>query len=136
MRWKLTTIFSALLAIASISNASAKAENQCASSITEVEMYECLNSELERADSALNSAYKNLMVRHKENGAPSGLKIKTQDNYLRKSQLAWIKLRDTTCDFETYESITGSGFGTIHTACLLKQTQKRVDYLKWFLQNP
>jgi len=136
MRWKLLAILSALLAIASITNASAKAENLCKSSRTEVEMYECLNSELKKADSALNSAYKNLMVMYKENGAPSGLKIETQDAYLKKSQLAWIKLRDTTCDFETYESITGSGFGTIYTACLLKQTQKRVDYLKWFIQNP
>lgn len=136
MRWKLPATFGVLLALASITNASAKAGNPCKAANTEAEMYECLNSELKESDAALNLAYKTLIARYKENGAPPGLKIEMQDVYLKKSQMAWIKQRDASCDFETYESITGSGFGTIYTACLLEQTQKRVEYLQWHIQHP
>lgn len=136
MHLKLMTLLAYLLALASIADASAEDKNFCASSRTEIEMLECLESKLKEADTELNSAYKLLTKRYKENGAPPISNVNTQDVYLKKSQLAWIKQRDTTCDFETYESITGSGFGSIYTECLLKQTQSRVDYLKWHIGNP
>jgi uncharacterized protein YecT (DUF1311 family) len=136
MRCILPVTFSAFIALASITNASAKAGNPCNAANTEVEMYECLNSELKKSDTELNHAYKTLIARYKENGAPPDLKIESQDVYLKKAQIAWLKQRDASCDFETYESITGSGFGTIYTACLLEQTQKRVEYLKWFVHPP
>jgi uncharacterized protein YecT (DUF1311 family) len=135
MNWIPLTIFSYLLLI-SIANASEKDKIFCTSSRTEIEIYECFESNLKEADAELNSAYKLLMKRYKENREPSVSTVETQDVYLKKAQLAWIKQRDTTCDFETYESIAGSGYGSIYTACLLKQTQKRVDYLKWYIQNP
>jgi uncharacterized protein YecT (DUF1311 family) len=136
MRWKLPTILGYFLALASIADASAEDKNLCTSSRTEIEILECFESKLKDADAELNSAYKLLMTRYKENGAPSVSTVETQNVYLKKAQLAWIKQRDTTCDFETYDSIAGSGFGSIYTACLLKQTQNRVDYLKWYIRNP
>lgn len=98
-------------------------------------MYECLQQQLKIADAELNAAYKKLMGRYKDNGKPFGVD-NTQDVYLRNTQRAWIKLRDTSCDFETYESQTGSGFQTIYTNCLLKLTRERVDYLQWFVRHP
>ena len=136
MRWKPLTIFNFLLVLISTSDVSAKDETSCTSSRTEIEIYECFELELKKADTELNSTYKKLINRYKENGEPSVSTVETQDVYLKKAQLAWIRQRDTTCDFETYESIAGSGFGSIYTACLLKQTRKRVDYLNWYIRNP
>ncbi|WP_158635461.1 lysozyme inhibitor LprI family protein [Pseudomonas duriflava] len=126
----------AFFALASMTTASAKAGDPCNAANTEAEMYECVNSELIKSDLELNIAYKTLIARYQENGSPSGSEIETQDAYLKKAQIAWIKQRDASCRFETYESVAGSGFDTIYTACLLEQTQKRVEYLKWFIQHP
>ncbi|RON47814.1 lysozyme inhibitor LprI family protein [Pseudomonas frederiksbergensis] len=111
-----------------------QASNICPAATYEGEMYDCLQQQLEASDQALNAAYKTLIARYKDNGI-SG-KPPTQDQMLKKAQLAWIALRDASCDFETYESREGSGFGTIHTFCLLEQTQKRVEYLNGLVGAP
>jgi uncharacterized protein YecT (DUF1311 family) len=108
----------------------------CQSAPTESDMAACFQHRLDRADAALNAAYRTLMARYKENGAPAGFTIGSQEDYLEKAQRAWTQLRDATCDFETYESMTGTGFGTLHTACLMEETQKRVDYLQRFVDSP
>lgn len=111
-------------------------KNTCSSATDEVEMYQCFKHQLKKADITLNQSYKALIARYKENGAPQAQEIKPQDSYLKEAQIAWIKFRDESCDFETYESITGSGFGTIYTACLLEKTQERVKYLQWYIERP
>ncbi|SDH31170.1 Uncharacterized conserved protein YecT, DUF1311 family [Pseudomonas flavescens] len=116
--------------VAETPNGSCKAAN------AEPEMYECLNAELKKSDAELNTAYQSLLSRYEKNSAQSRSTAETQDIHLKHAQRAWIKMRDASCDFETYESKTGSGFGAIHTACLLKQTQDRVEYLNGFIQRP
>lgn len=108
----------------------------CKAAKTETELYDCLNIELKKSDAELNEAYQNLSSRYQETSAPANSKGLTQGGYLKEAQRGWIKLRDASCDFETYESRTGSGFGTIYTVCLLEQTQKRVEYLNGFIQHP
>jgi len=108
----------------------------CKAAKTENEMDECLTVELKKSDAELNTAYQKLVSRYEATGAPANAKGQTQGGYLKEAQRGWIKLRDASCDFETYESRMGSGFGTIYTACLLEQTQKRVEYLNWFIQHP
>ena len=109
-------------------------EHTCSTAYTETEMYECLKLQLKEADNSLNKAYKTLMTRYKEE-RQLNQKVKTQGEYLREAQLAWIQFRDKSCDFDTYESITGSAFGTIYTDCLLEKTQERVKYLEWYIEN-
>ncbi|KAF2391532.1 lysozyme inhibitor LprI family protein [Pseudomonas frederiksbergensis] len=111
-----------------------QASSTCATAATEGQMFDCLQRQLKASDHALNTAYKTLIARYKDNGLATNQP--SQDLILKKAQLAWIALRDASCDFETYESIGGSGFGTIHTACLLEQTQKRVEYLNGFVGSP
>lgn len=115
-------------------SATAQASYTCPNANTESEMYDCLQLQLKTSDQALNQAYKTLITRYKENGAFEN--HPSQDVMLKKAQLAWIVLRDASCEFETYDSMGGSGFGTIHTACLLEQTQKRVEYLQGFVGEP
>ncbi|SUG14268.1 Uncharacterized protein conserved in bacteria [Salmonella enterica subsp. arizonae] len=40
------------------------------------------------------------------------------------------KMRDASCNYETYESRTGTGFSSIYTQCLLDKTKERIKYLK------
>lgn len=123
-------------AFAGIAHAAPMKENICSSATNEVEMYQCLKHQLKKADTTLNQLYKVLVARYKDNGAPQAQGAKSQDGYIKEAQIAWIKFRDDSCDFETYESITGSGFGTIYTACLLDKTQERVKYLQWYIEHP
>lgn len=117
-------------------NVAENPNGSCTAASTEAAMYECLNAELKKSDAQLNTAYQNLLSRYEKNSVQSSSTAETQHIHLKNAQRAWIKMRDASCDFETYESRTGSGFGTIHTACLLKQTQKRVEYLNGFIQHP
>ena len=136
MNRKLAMMFIFNGVFAGIAHAAPIEEHACNSTATEAEMYECLNYRLEEADIALNKAYKVLMARYKDNEPSPAQVITPQDSYLKKAQIAWIKFRDESCDFEAYESITGSGFGTIYTACLLEKTQERVKYLQWYVEHP
>lgn len=135
MNRKLAMILIFTGVFAGIAHAALMEEHPCSSTATEADMYECLTHQLKEADIALNKAYRVLTARYKEN-EPSPVQGKPQGSYLKKAQIAWIKFRDESCDFETYESITGSGFGTIYTACLLEKTQERVNYLQWYIEHP
>ncbi|QBF26343.1 DUF1311 domain-containing protein [Pseudomonas tructae] len=106
----------------------AQASSLCPRANTEAQMYDCMQQALKRSDRQLNELYHALVARFKDEGATPGRP--TQDLALKKAQRAWIAFRDASCEFETYESVGGSGYGTIHTHCLLQQTQARVEYLK------
>ncbi|MEH3827989.1 lysozyme inhibitor LprI family protein [Enterobacter roggenkampii] len=41
-------------------------------------------------------------------------------------------MRDASCDYETYESKTGTVFSSIYEKCLLDKTNERIEYLKKF----
>lgn len=99
-------------------------------------MYACMQEQLKAADAELNSSYKSLVARYRNDGAIANGSVESQDIYLKKAQIAWITLRDASCQFETYDSIMGSGFGTLYTACLLKQTRERTQYLQWHIDHP
>ena len=39
-------------------------------------------------------------------------------------------MRDADCDYETYESQSGTGFQTIYIKCLLDKTKERIKFLE------
>ncbi|MCP3748849.1 lysozyme inhibitor LprI family protein [Pseudomonas sp. SBB6] len=112
----------------------AQASSLCPGANTEVQMLECMQQSLKKSDRQLNELYQALVARFKAEGSAPGQP--TQDLALKKAQRAWIAFRDASCEFETYESVGGSGFATIHTHCLLKQTQARIQYLKQVTDMP
>ena len=89
-----------------------------------------MNESYLTADNELNSLYKIQMQQYKREGAYFYGQKESRDVYLRKSQQIWIKMRDASCDYETYESRTGTGFSSIYTQCLLYKTKERIKYLK------
>ncbi|MBS0866154.1 lysozyme inhibitor LprI family protein [Enterobacter mori] len=94
--------------------------------------YEKIKSAYSKADAELNSVYKQQIQEYKKEGAEFYGQSESRDIYLKKSQLAWIKMRDASCDYETYESKKGTAFSSIYEKCLLDKTNERIEYLKQF----
>lgn len=92
--------------------------------------FERLKDAYSKADAELNSVYRQQIQEYKKEGAGFYGQIESRDIYLKKSQLAWIKMRDASCDYETYESKTGAAFYSIYEKCLLDKTNERIEYLK------
>ncbi|WP_162473658.1 lysozyme inhibitor LprI family protein [Serratia microhaemolytica] len=55
---------------------------------------------------------------------------------LEKAQLAWVKMRATSCDYETYASRIAPTFDTIYTQCLIEKTLERIEDLKIYGGTP
>lgn len=100
-----------------------------ADSSSEQDNYLKIKSEYAKADSGLNNIYRQQIQEYKNEGAEFYGQRESKDIYLKKSQLAWIKIRDADCDYETYESRTGTAFSSIYEQCLLDKTNERIKYL-------
>jgi uncharacterized protein YecT (DUF1311 family) len=92
--------------------------------------YELSKNEYLLADKELNKLYNSQISEFKKDGGEFYGKNISRDVFLKKAQLVWIKMRDASCDYETYESMGGSGFSTIYENCLLEKTKERIKYLK------
>lgn len=95
----------------------------------EQKYYNKVNSDYIKSDKELNELYKIKIKQYKKDGAGFYGQVEPRDIYLKKSQQAWIKMRDASCNYETYESRTGTGFSSIYTQCLLDKTNERIKYL-------
>jgi len=83
-----------------------------------------------QSDSELNEVYSHQMKQYKKEGGGFYGQTVSKDIFLKKSQQLWMKFRDASCDYETYESQTGTGYQSIYTQCLLDKTKERIKYLK------
>lgn len=93
--------------------------NQCiAHTDVDVEMHDCINTELTIQDNTLNDTYKTVMAR-----ASSARKLE-----LRDAERAWISRTKKKC--ETYASQFGSEAGTELDGCYLAETESRTLYLR------
>lgn len=110
-----------------ISSSFAKADSS-----SELINYGKIKNAYSKADAELNFVYKQQILEYKKEGAEFYGQSESRDIYLKKSQLAWIKMRDASCDYETYESKTGAAFSSIYEKCLLDKTNERIEYLKQF----
>ncbi|EHZ8825784.1 DUF1311 domain-containing protein [Salmonella enterica] len=91
--------------------------------------YNKVNSDYIKSDNELNKLYKIKIQQYKKEGADFYGQVESRDIYLKKSQQVWIKMRDASCNYETYESRTGTGFSSIYIQCLLDKTNERIKYL-------
>ncbi|MEN4981333.1 lysozyme inhibitor LprI family protein [Erwinia billingiae] len=89
-----------------------------------------IKDEYIKSDAELNDLYKNLMIEYRKYGGEFYGQTDSRDVYLKKSQQVWIKMRDSSCDYETYESKAGTGFPGIYMQCLLDKTNQRIMYLR------
>lgn len=101
-----------------------------ATSQDELSNYQEIKSKLEKSDKELNILYKSQIDEYKKEGGAFYGQNESRDIYLKKSQQAWIKIKDANCAYETYESKKGTGFQSIYLQCLLEKTNSRIEYLK------
>jgi uncharacterized protein YecT (DUF1311 family) len=83
------------------------------------EMLDCISAEFTRQDDRLNENYKRLM---------SKLSGKRKEGLL-EAQRAWIKFRDTNCNFY-YDPDGGSAAHLAGSDCMLNATADRATELK------
>ena len=88
---------------------------------TTFEMKQCSAKKYKQADDELNKVYQQLMSKLDDEGHKSSLK---------KAQLAWLKYRDTNCDFESYLNRGGSIYSVVVTECMTSMTISRTKQLK------
>ncbi len=83
------------------------------------DMMECIGQEVQRQDARLNKAYKVLMV----DLSPERKK------QLREAQRAWLRFRDTNCDFY-YDPNGGSSARLSGNDCIMTMTAERAKELE------
>ncbi|UZE04644.1 lysozyme inhibitor LprI family protein [Pseudomonas corrugata] len=100
--------------------------DDCANATTQGEMNQCAAQEKNAADNELNSLYKQITARLKNN--PEGKQL------LVKAQRAWIGFRDTECKFSASGVEGGSVYPLIYGNCITALTKARVETFKSYLK--
>ncbi|VAW49735.1 hypothetical protein MNBD_GAMMA04-1170 [hydrothermal vent metagenome] len=97
----------------------------CFDEATQQEMNKCgeqsLSSTKAKMDSILNEA-----IEGKDNAFSEKIK---------KSQTLWTTFTHISCEIETYESKSGTGYYSILNFCLETKLNERISYLQWVLSN-
>jgi uncharacterized protein YecT (DUF1311 family) len=120
-----------LLILFLLSAAGAKAQKQrqtnpCENAPSQYEADECAHKEYVAADAELNKAYNRLA---------SKLEDREQRAQLKAAELAWIKYRDSNCDFEGSFYKGGTMRPMIESFCKTDMTRARTARLREQLKN-
>jgi uncharacterized protein YecT (DUF1311 family) len=114
-----------LLASASIDAQKPKKTGPCADPQTQTEMTQCAADAYKAADAVLNQVYKQLVA-----------KLETEEKaQLKEAQTAWLKYRDTNCDFVADQYKGGTMRPMIHANCLADVTSKRTAELRTQIED-
>lgn len=97
----------------------------CNNPQTQTAINECAKLSYQRADKKLNQAYQQLLPTLET----------SRKQKLIAAQLAWIKFRDTNCEFEGSKYEGGSIASSIYSGCLENTTKLRTQELQEFLKS-
>ena len=124
-------VLAALIATAGARAADAEAPVDCSKAMATAELNQCAETELTKADAALNEIYKKALTHIAANGGDKPYDSKSWEEALRKSQRAWVAYRDADCKDLVPMSWTG---GTATSGevlgCLKEKTEARAKDLK------
>ncbi|MEH2151911.1 lysozyme inhibitor LprI family protein [Nostoc sp.] len=99
----------------------------CNNAQTQAAINECAKLSYQNTDKKLNRVYQQLL---------STLESSRKQKFIA-AQLAWIKFRDTNCEFERSRYEGGSIVPTIYFGCLENTTKLRTQQLQEYLKpNP
>ena len=96
----------------------------CNNAQTQLEINRCAQLSYQNADKKLNQVYQQLLPKLQ----------RSRKQKLIAAQLAWIKFRDASCEFERSQYEGGSIAPTIYFGCLEKTTIQRTQELQEYLQ--
>ena len=89
----------------------------CTDPKSQLEMTVCAGQEYASQDKKLNAAYSQYRGRLSE----------LQKNQLKDAQVAWIRYRDLSCDFESSAVEGGSAYRMVRYGCLAEKTAVRLQ---------
>lgn len=97
-----------------------KKSDPCANPVTQFDMNQCAGKAYRAADETMNQVYRKLVAMLDE-----GEKAK-----LKEAQVAWLKYRDTNCEFVGDQYAGGSIRPLIEATCLADMTKSRTTELR------
>ena len=100
-------------------------KHPCENAGSQFEATECSAREYKRADAELNRVYQQVMRQEDKDGQAR----------LKTAQLAWIKFRDTECEYESGDYIGGTIQPMVENFCLTSVTNERTQQLKEILKE-
>ncbi|WP_106640743.1 lysozyme inhibitor LprI family protein [Allosphingosinicella vermicomposti] len=105
----------------------------CANAVTTQELNECASAEYEKADQALNAAWREALAvvrsQDKDDIPPGDTRPKGEAK-LREAQRAWITYRDAHCVVQGYQARGGTAETLINLGCLTSATEQRTKELQ------
>ncbi|HEX7297098.1 MAG TPA: lysozyme inhibitor LprI family protein [Pyrinomonadaceae bacterium] len=114
----------ALLLLIISNGPKAQQKDPCAGETT-FEMRQCAGKKYKQADDELNKIYQRLMSKLSADEKAS----------LKTAQQAWLKYRDTNCDFESFLYRGGTMAPLVGTQCLVDMTILRTKELKQQIED-
>lgn len=96
--------------------------NKSGGYLTNPQMQELYDNEYKRVDKLLNEAYKKVIKNFNGN--------KKEITNLKKSQIFWIKYKESECYAQAYPMRDGTGEYTMILPCLIELTEQRTKILK------
>jgi len=109
-----------LVAATSISGQKKRKADPCANPQTQSEMTQCAGKAFQAADAVLNQVYQKLAAK-----LDGDEKAK-----LKEAQTAWLKYRDSNCEFVADQYQGGTMQPMIYSGCLADVTRKRTSELR------
>lgn len=86
----------------------------------------CADANFQKADTALNASYKEIVRRLKDDAATTKLLV--------TAQKAWLAYRDAECAFSSSANAEGSIYPMVFSICLEEVTRQRTKELSVFLK--
>lgn len=115
-----------LLALMPLFFVTAPQAQECANATTQGDMNQCAAQENKAADNELNSLYKQITTRLKDNPEAKQLLV--------KAQRTWIGFRDAECNFSASGVEGGSVYPLIYSNCITALTKARIEAFKTYLK--
>ncbi len=105
---------------------SAARADDCDNAADQATMNACAEDAWKKADAELNSVYKKLQGRNKDDARASKL--------LTAAERAWVTFRDAECEYGAADNQGGSIFPLVYFGCLDKLTKARTNQLKGYIE--
>jgi uncharacterized protein YecT (DUF1311 family) len=87
----------------------------------------CVARAADKADAALNQAYKVMQDKIRADAKEMGQPADTHLEDLRASQKYWINFRDANCTFEDSLAFGGTAIGGNYSSCLCALSYERIN---------
>jgi uncharacterized protein YecT (DUF1311 family) len=103
----------------------AHSQQNCGDKTNQTDMNICAGQAYSKADRELNSTYRQIEGRLKDDQGTRKLLV--------AAQKAWIAFRDAECNFSSSTVQGGTAYPFVSNSCLYDKTQSRIQELKVYL---